>query len=340
MSHQRINGTNSLLHCLSIGLLYLASVSPAFAADLPGQRIDIGGHRLYIDCRGTGEPTVVIDAGMGGFSLEWRHVQEHLERQVRVCTYDRAGYGYSDPGPAPRTSARIAAELHELLHKAEIPGPYLLVGHSFGGYNIRYFASQYPDEVSGLVLVDASHPQQFERFPADTQRRQTTPTPPGGTRIWISRAVMPDNYPADLRQRAYLLMNMRKARQAQMEEFRSFMASATEVSKAPSLPDVPILVLSRGRQAWPETAHGDRMERIWMNLQMDLGNLSNHTLHMIAAESGHLIHFDQPEAVSQAVLLTVTAARSRWYRWEAITENNHGSLIAPMLSQSLYLAKR
>lgn len=340
MCHQKIRSINSLTGCFSTGLLLLVSNLPVFAVELPGQRVDIGGHRLYIDCRGTGKQTVVIDAGMGGFSLEWQHVQERLARQVRVCTYDRAGYGYSDPGPAPRTSARIAAELHELLHKAEIPGPYLLVGHSFGGYNIRYFASQYPDEVSGLVLVDASHPQQFERFPAGTQRRQTTPTPPGGARLWISRAVMPDNYPADLRQRAYLLMNMRKARQAQMEEFRSFMASAAEVSKAPSLPDVPILVLSRGRQAWPETAHGDRMERIWTSLQMDLGKLSNFTLHMIAAKSSHRIHFDQPGAVSQAVLLTMTAARSRWHQWEAITDNNRASLIAPMLSQALYLAKR
>lgn len=322
---------------LAAGLVLALIGLSVHASDLPGQRIDIGGHRLYINCQGSGEPTVILDAGMGGFSLEWSNVQSRLARHVRVCSYDRAGYGYSDSGPAPRTSARIARELRLLLEKAEVPGPYLLVGHSFGGYNIRYFAHAWPQDTVGLVLVDASHPDQFARFPRkflpDSVR-----TPAAGARIWVTRPVMAENYPEALRQQAYVLMATHKARQAQIAEFRHFMDSAAEVHGL-SLPDVPILVLSRGQRVWPDTAYGDEMERIWADLQRDLGSLSDRTLHLIAANSGHSIHFDQPEAVRQAVLLTATAARSHWNNWESVSRNESG-LIAPMLAQSVRLARR
>ena len=327
--------SRNLIRTVTAGLL-LGLVPLAQAIDLPGKRIDIGTHRLYIDCRGEGSPTVVIDAGMGGFSLEWRNVQSRLAQRVRVCSYDRAGYGYSDSGPAPRTSARIAEELHLLLEKAGVPGPYLLVGHSFGGYNIRYFAHAYPGDTAGLVLIDASHPEQFQRFPR--QRLPAALTSGSGNGRMITRPIMPDNYPANLRSQAFVLMATYKARQAQGQEFRHFMDSAAQVRDIP-VPDVPILVLSRGRQVWPETAYGDEMERIWAELQRDLGNLSGRTLHLVAANSGHAIHFDQPEAVTTAVLLTATAAHSRWLNWPAVSNRDSG-LIAPMLDQSLRVARR
>lgn len=320
---------------LLLGLL-LSLASVVTAAELPGRHVDIGTHRLYIDCRGQGSPTVIIDAGMGGFSLEWRHVQTRLAKQVRVCSYDRAGYGHSDSGPLPRTSARIANELHQLLTKADVAGPYLMVGHSFGGYNIRHFAHDYPQDTMGLVLVDASHPAQFERFP-----RKNLPAAfldDNQSQRLVTRPVMPANYPTDLRRKAFVQMARFKARRAQGNEFRHFMTSAKQVRQL-ELPDVPILVLSRGRQAWPKTPYGDRMERIWADLQTELGNLSDHTLHLIAANSGHSIHFDQPEAVSSAILLTATAAKSNWYNWEYIKDNNSG-LIAPILNQSVRVAGR
>ena len=130
----------------------------------PGEMVRVGQHRLHLLCMGEGEPTVVLESGLGGNSLDWVRVQPIIAEHNRVCTYDRAGYGWSELGPLPRTSERIADELHILLKRARIPGPYILVGHSFGGYSVRLFATHYANETAGLVLVDAAHEDQFSRF--------------------------------------------------------------------------------------------------------------------------------------------------------------------------------
>jgi alpha/beta hydrolase fold len=111
----------------------------------PGQLVDVGGERLHIDCVGEGSPTVVLESGLGGSSLDWRLVQPELGKTTRVCAYDRAGMGWSDPSPQPRTPRQIADELHTLLTHAGIAGPYVLVGHSLGGKNVRLFALTHPD---------------------------------------------------------------------------------------------------------------------------------------------------------------------------------------------------
>ncbi|WP_201372580.1 alpha/beta fold hydrolase [Ktedonobacter robiniae] len=129
-------------------------ISSRFPMDL----IDVGGYRLAIACTGSGSPAVILDAGMGDTSEVWRQVQEAVSEFTCVCSYDHAGRGQSDPGPTPRTSQTIATELHALLRHAHIPGPYIFVGHSFGGYNARLYASQYPEEVVGLILVDSASP--------------------------------------------------------------------------------------------------------------------------------------------------------------------------------------
>jgi hypothetical protein len=123
-----------------------------------GEMVDVGGYNLHLNCTGKagGAPTVVLDSGLGGTVLDWQLVQPELAKSTRVCTYDRAGMGWSDPGPQPRTSRQIVKELHTLLGNAGVRGPYLLVGHSFGGTNMQVYASQYPDEVAGMVLVDSA----------------------------------------------------------------------------------------------------------------------------------------------------------------------------------------
>src|SRR4051812_37119691 len=133
----------------------LAAAGDAHRYPPPGQLVDVGGYRLHIQCVGAGSPTVVLDAGLGGSSLDWSLVQAELGRTTRVCAYDRAGMGWSDPGPQPRTPRQIADELHTLLTNAGNAGPYVLVGHSLGGKNVRMFALQHPDQVAGMVLVDA-----------------------------------------------------------------------------------------------------------------------------------------------------------------------------------------
>ena len=130
----------------------------------PGKFVSLETHRLYYRCAGHGTPVLVIDSGIGGAAVEWTPVQDALARTTRVCTYDRAGYGWSDTGPGPRTTERAVAELRALLRLAGEDGPYVFVGHSFGGFNSRYMAARYPREVAGIVLLESSHPEQMLTF--------------------------------------------------------------------------------------------------------------------------------------------------------------------------------
>lgn len=127
----------------------------------PGRLIDVGGHRLHILCAGRGSPSVVLDAALGGSSISWSLVQPELARLTRVCSYDRAGFGWSDAGPMPRTAGRIADELRRLLERAGVDPPFVLVGHSFGGLVMRIFARRYRDATAALVLVDPAHPEDW-----------------------------------------------------------------------------------------------------------------------------------------------------------------------------------
>jgi len=126
----------------------------------PGRLVDIGGYRLHLTCVGKGSPTVVIGPGIEEFYFHWTQVQSKANEFTRVCTYDRAGYAWSDPGPKPRSYAQLNLELHELLRKAGEKGPFVLVGHSFGGPVVREYAKTYPKQVAGMVLVDVVHEDQ------------------------------------------------------------------------------------------------------------------------------------------------------------------------------------
>src|SRR5688572_2762004 len=131
----------------------------------PGRLIEVNGHRLHLNCMGEGSPIVVYEAGASGSSLDWEKVQPAVAAATRSCSYDRAGYGWSEPSTAPKATSRdIARELHELLREAGEEAPYLLVGHSLGGFHVQMFAQLYPDEVVGAVLVDSSHEDQFDWY--------------------------------------------------------------------------------------------------------------------------------------------------------------------------------
>jgi pimeloyl-ACP methyl ester carboxylesterase len=127
----------------------------------PGRLVDIGTHRLHLHCAGEGLPTVVFDAALGASSLSWSLVQPEVGRVTRACTYDRAGFGWSDAGPLPRTAGRIAEELHRLLQRGEVPGPHILVGHSYGGLVMRLFASRHSGNVAGLILIEPAIPEEW-----------------------------------------------------------------------------------------------------------------------------------------------------------------------------------
>lgn len=159
---------------LVLGLILAGTIyeSVPEAADIrayppPGQMVDVSGYRLHINCTGTGHPTVVIDAGWGDWSLLWSRVQGKVTKTTQVCTYDRAGMGYSEAGPLPRNAEQFAKELHTLLEQANIAGPYVLVGHSLGGLPVRVFVHDYPTEVSGVVLIESMSSGQMTQPPTE-----------------------------------------------------------------------------------------------------------------------------------------------------------------------------
>src|SRR5215813_13487568 len=135
----------------------------------PGRLVSVGHHRLHIRCEGDGGPSVIFDAALGGSSLSWTLVQPAVARLTQACSYDRAGFGWSDAGPLPRTAGRIADELNELLHAAAVAPPYVLVGHSYGGLVMRLYASRHPNDVAGLVLIEPAIPEEWTN-PTDQQR--------------------------------------------------------------------------------------------------------------------------------------------------------------------------
>ena len=142
--------------------LIILSACSVFAATTShpkplGRLVDLGGHRLHVNCTGKGSPTVVVENGLGDFSLDWTLVQARVSAFTRICTYDRAGYAWSDAGPKPRTFAQLNLELRDALSKLGERGPFVLVGHSYGGPVMRNFAVIYPHDVAGMVLVDAAH---------------------------------------------------------------------------------------------------------------------------------------------------------------------------------------
>src|SRR5215208_2584560 len=158
----------ALLALAVAGAIYQAIATELAERAYPpsGQMVDVGGYSLHINCVGQGSPTVILDAGSGGFSAHWVRVQREVSGSTRVCAYDRAGMGWSEMGPEPRDAKQITSELHALLEGANIEDPYVLVGHSFGGMYMQTYAARYPDEVAGVALVDSStDPDQFSQRP-------------------------------------------------------------------------------------------------------------------------------------------------------------------------------
>jgi pimeloyl-ACP methyl ester carboxylesterase len=282
----------------------------------PGDKFSVGTHHLHLYCRGEGQPTVVIDAGLGGYSLEWLALQERIAKQTRVCVYDRAGYGWSDPGPTPRLSSRIAYELDRLLEKAKIFGPYVLVGHSFGGLNVRNFANRRMEEVAGIILVDASHEAQFERL----EKNSTKSVLPTRASFYLPHLPIPENLPTKIKPLARRFAVTRNSYSTVRNELTWMRQSAMETEKNKLPYDFPVVILSRGKQENPHTPEGDIKESIWQELQQDLLKLGANSRRIIARQAGHHIHLDQPETILHALESIISQARSKRVtttRWRA-----------------------
>jgi|HubBroStandDraft_1064217.scaffolds.fasta_scaffold14753_4 pimeloyl-ACP methyl ester carboxylesterase len=268
-----------------------------------GRSVNVGGFRLNIHCTGEGSPAVILDSGLGIPAMGWDLVQPDVEKFTRVCSYDRAGYGWSDPGPLPRTSQQIAKELHTLLQNAGVPPPYIMVGHSFGGFNVRVYNGLYANEVAGMVLVDSSQEDENPPLPASMtadERKEQAETlllarlyPAlfhlGVARWYLARdpTPLPEHLDSGLR---YLILRPKHFR-AMVDEGLSFDGDSREqVRESGNLGDKPLIVLTAGVS---RPGHAD--------LQRRLCRLSTHGQQIIVEKSAHLIPFEQPTTVTNAI---------------------------------------
>jgi len=251
-------------------LLTVITTGPLVAQSIqPSHLVQVGNHKMFLNCTGEASPTVVLEAGTGDNAEVWNVVQKQTERFARVCSYDRLDLGKSDKLAKHHTADEIVEDLHQLLHTVPVPTPYVLVGHSIGGIYVRKYAALYSIEVKGLVLLDSAHEEQFTRV------SEISPE-------WAQRIA--SKFPTDpegLRAQGFLPRNERLAWHF----------------------DGPLIVIEHG--AMPDSAASDPMakqsEVVFHELQKDLASRSKNGQLREAKKSGHYIQRDQPELVTEAI---------------------------------------
>ena len=310
----------ALLGGASWGVGAVAKSRLAAQYPAPGTLNDVGGYRLHLHCMGEGRPTVILEAGLNDFSVHWARVQPELATLARVCVYDRAGLGWSEHSPAARTSATMIDELHTLLARAGITGPYILVGHSFGGLLMRLYAQRYPRDVAGVVLIDAAHHAQLDRVvalrtavdQAHSQFRTLAIVSASGL-LALSPATIPNRGLPEgaLAQYRAILATTRYFETAATEtRALEHNFAAVRAAEPTSLGNLPLVVLSRGRRELlpgASDADNDHYAQAWSEMQAELAALSSNSTRITADQSGHDIHLQQPELVVRAVRQVVQA---------------------------------
>jgi pimeloyl-ACP methyl ester carboxylesterase len=291
-----------------LGRIYevIAEHRSAVSCPMTGIRVDVGGFQLFLNCTGQGSPTVILESGATDASRQWQKVQPEVAHTTRVCSYDRAGFGWSDPSPMPRSAREMATELHTGLVKAGMKPPYVLVGHSFGGLVSQIFASLYPDEVAGVVLDDSVHPDEVAKIPDHFPRSQALArilrltAPLGLPRFfgWCnSTAACPD------------CVKYTNTVLAEYDEYPESHAQAAAVS--PNLGNKPLVVVAHDPAVGLSGQRDDAFENAWTTWQQDLARRSTNSSLIIAAGIGHEIQTDQPQLVINTTLRVVQAARSQ-----------------------------
>lgn len=282
-----------------LGLSPVSAIAqPRPSGPAPGVLVDVGGHKLHIRCVGPegAGPTAILQPGGGAYSSVWSRVQGLLAERVRTCAYDPAGLGWSEPGPTPRTLQQEVLELHALLEKAKVPGPFVLVGHSLGGLAARLYADRYSAAVMGVVLVDALHEDSVQfnlRINQWARIRELSKgrvVPEARLTRATTQATSEDDYLAEELQQVYL----------------------SRRSNPTPLGDRPLIVLHAGKRPPPPGTS----EEFWNNLRqekddqgMDLARLSRNSKFVRDPLSGHNIHVDNPQLVARSIEEVVEVAR-------------------------------
>jgi pimeloyl-ACP methyl ester carboxylesterase len=288
----------------------------------PGKIYSVNGHDMHLYCMGEGSPTIVLDAGMGNDSLAWAKVQPELSKTTRVCSYDRAGMGWSTPQPGPRDSDSIVNQLHALLQQAGVHGPIVLMGHSIAGVYIRAYATRYPPDVTGLIFVDGSTPLQEDHGSAELRARNS-----------ISKYVY-DSYVAAFALGVPRLMGQCSAvpgiegptgkmwselqcgllLSEWRREYTSIRRSGEETINTGPYGDLPVLIFSEHPQQMRQTAGlppqlALEMSVVWDQAQEDLKRLSTRSRRIIAKGSGHYIQIDRADLINREVPIFIQQIR-------------------------------
>ena len=277
---------------------------------VPGKLISVGDHKLHLNCIGSGSPTVILESALGDWSLNWSNFQERIEEtfHLRVCAYDRAGYGWSEAGPFPRKISEMADELNALIWNSDIEGPMLMIGHSMGGLITRVFASEYPENVVGIILIDSTPPK-FRPQPAQLQgingwitwmRNQLTTLKRDGAPTNLREAVpdeqIPPVVPADQHDvwRSQYLRAL--TFETMLSEIENNRLDGLEPYEKTSLGDIPLIVI--GRDTNPDAPEGAKQTyQNWIELQSEQAKISRNGRFIVAEGAGHYVHVQRPDFV-------------------------------------------
>ena len=314
----------------------------------PQRLVDIGGRRINVCLSGKGSPTVIMAPGMGGSTINWVRVQRRLESSFQVMSYDRAGLGFSDPGPMPRTSTNIVGDLRAVLSALKIAPPYVLVGHSAGSFDVRLFAFQHPEEVAGMVLVDPSTEWQVERFAQITGRGKALndaaqslylrceaaaaagALTPGSAAhaecVWPPDPSLPDSVNAATRARC---LTPDLWRTLYSENFSFFDGESSGQLRAASrkLGAMPLIVLTAGKLDWGrEPDEAEKLYGIWRELHEDLAALSSRGVRREVQNAGHGIQVERPDVVADAIREVIALAGASTER-----QNVKSPMLKPVL---------
>jgi pimeloyl-ACP methyl ester carboxylesterase len=287
---------------LLLAVACLAAVAPAIARGgrVPGELVRLAdGRHLNLRCDGTGKPVILFEAGFGAQSLAWSKVQALVGRSHRSCSYDRAGYGGSDPGPLPRDGASIARDLDDALRAERIAGPFVLVGHSTGGLYVRLFADRRPGDIAGMVLVDPSVPYQQQRFAASfgAGAGSTAGIRARHAKCLNSPPAKPPSPPMDEAER------LARCRNRISELDTLWLATSDQVgAKTRSKYDFPVIVLTAGR------TFSGMPAAYWFGLHDEVAASSTRGSNRLVADSSHMMMFDKPDAIRAAIEEVITEA--------------------------------